>query len=94
MHFVIYCQDDPATPGAREANYPAHRAHLAAATVKLLVAGPFTEVNSDRKIGSMLVVEADSIEDVRAFAQRDPFFVNSVWNNVQIHPYVKSTDSR
>ncbi|SOE87578.1 Uncharacterized conserved protein YciI, contains a putative active-site phosphohistidine [Burkholderia sp. YR290] len=94
MHFVIYCQDDPATPGARDAGYPAHRAHLAAATVKLLVAGPFTEVNSNRKIGSMLVVEADNIEDVRAFAQRDPFFVNRVWNNVQIHPYVKSTDNR
>ncbi|MDR5804746.1 YciI family protein [Caballeronia sp. LZ001] len=94
MHFVIYCQDDPATPNAREENYPAHRAHLAAATVKLLVAGPYTEVNSDKKIGSMLVVEADSIEAVRDFAQRDPFFVNRVWNNVQIHPYIKSTDNR
>lgn len=94
MNFVIYCTDDPATPNAREEHYPAHRAHLAAATVKLMVAGPFTEVAGERKIGSMLVVEANSIEDVRAFAQRDPFYVHRVWNSVQIHPYVKSTDNR
>ena len=94
MHFVIYCQDDPETPGARDTHYPEHRLHLAAATVKLLVAGPFTEVNSENKIGSMLVVEGNNIEEVKAFVERDPFFVNRVWKDVQIHPYVKLTDNR
>lgn len=94
MNFVIYCTDDPATPNAREDHYAQHRAHLASATVKLLVAGPYTEATSERKIGSMLLVEAENLEQVRAFAERDPFYVNRVWNDVRIHPFVKSTDNR
>jgi uncharacterized protein len=94
MHYVVYCQDDPETPEARDAHYPAHRLYLAAATVKLLLAGPFTEVRRDRKIGSMLVVEASDIEEVRAFVERDPFYINHVWKDVHIHPYIKSTDNR
>ncbi|WP_322050639.1 YciI family protein [Paraburkholderia bannensis] len=94
MHYVIYCMDDPSTPNARDQHYAEHRAHLAAATVKLLVCGPLTAVSSEKRVGSMLLVEADDISDVKAFAERDPFYVNRVWNDVQIHPFVKSTDNR
>ena len=94
MNFVIYCMDDPATPNARAQHAAEHRVHLASATVKLLVAGRMTEVEGDRIIGSMLYVEADDISEVRAFAQRDPYFINRVWKDVQIHPYVKSIDNR
>jgi uncharacterized protein len=94
MHFVIYCLDDPSTPDAREAHYPEHRAHLASAPLKLLVAGPLTDVIGDKKIGSMLLVEAATIKEVNAFAESDPFFKNKVWKEVSIHPFVKSTENR
>ncbi|GAB3628371.1 hypothetical protein PTE30175_01797 [Pandoraea terrae] len=94
MHFVIYCLDNPATPTARDEHYPEHRAHLASAPLKLLVAGPLTEVAGEKRIGSMLLVEAENIAEAKAFAERDPFFVRRVWKDVQIHPFVKSTDNR
>ena len=94
MYFVVYCHDDSATPNAREAHYPAHRVHLEAATLRLVLAGPFTDVSGDKKIGSLLVVEANSIEEVKAFTEKDPFHINRVWKDVQIHPYIKSTDNR
>ncbi|WP_261540150.1 YciI family protein [Burkholderia multivorans] len=94
MHYVIYCLDNPETPNARDAHYPEHRAHLAAPTVTLLVAGPLTDASGERRIGSMLLVEAAGLEEVRLFAERDPFYVHGVWKDVQIHPFVKATDNR
>jgi uncharacterized protein len=94
MHFVIYCMDDPETPNASDAHLPEHRVHLASAPVKLLVAGPLTAVEGQKRIGSMLLVEGNNISEVRAFVERDPYFVHRVWKDVQIHPFVKSTDNR
>lgn len=88
MKFLVYCVDDPSTPNAREENYPQHRSHLGAAQVKILVAGPYTEKESDRKIGSMLLIEAATYAEVSGFVHRDPFYVAKVWSEVRIHPYI------
>ncbi|CAB3810780.1 YciI family protein [Paraburkholderia fynbosensis] len=94
MQFLIYCVDDPATPNARDQHYPEHRSHLTASPLKVLVAGPYTEEATDRRIGSMLVVEAPGIAQARAFAESDPFFVNRVWREIHINPFVKNIDNR
>ncbi|MFP3606849.1 YciI family protein [Paraburkholderia sp. SIMBA_053] len=94
MLTVIYCVDDPATPDAREAHYAEHRSHLKEAPLKILVAGPYTEEGSDRKIGSMLLVESETLDEARKYAHNDPFFVNKVWKEVRIHAFIKNIDRR
>jgi len=90
MHFVIYCLDDPARPHARDQHYAAHRAYLSSAPVLIVVAGPFLDVDGERRIGSMLVVDASDLEEAQAFAAGDPFHVNKVWKDVAVHPFIKA----
>lgn len=94
MLAIIYCIDDPATPDARETHYPEHRTHLKEAPLRILVGGPYTEDGSDRKIGSMLLVECETLDEARRFAHKDPFFAHKVWEEVRIHPFLKNIDRR
>ena len=94
MLYVIYCKDNPSTPTRRDELYDAHRAYLRSAPIKILIAGPYTSVDSDKKIGSVLVVEAETIEHAHEFQRNDPFALNGVWNEVSVNPYMKSIDQR
>ncbi|NTB94889.1 YciI family protein [Agrobacterium tumefaciens] len=95
MHIAIYCIDNPATPNLRETFYDEHRAYLREQeTVKILIAGPLLAENSENKIGSLLVVEADEVDVAKKFSANDPFSVNQVWREVSLHPYVKAIDNR
>lgn len=90
MHFVIYCLDDLATPHARELHYPAHRAYLSSAPLSVIAAGPLTDARGERRIGSMLLVEAHDLQEALAFGHGDPFFINKVWKDVNVHPFFKA----
>lgn len=94
MLYVIYCKDNPSTPTKREEFYDAHRAYLKSASIKILMAGPYTSADGDKKIGSMLVVEAETLKQVEEFQQSDPFALNGVWNEVSVNPYLKAIDQR
>ena len=94
MLYVIYCRDNPSTPTRRDEFYDAHRAYLKNASIKIVIAGPYTTAGNDKKIGSMLVVEAETLEQVEEFQRSDPFALNGVWNEVNVNPYLKSIDQR
>ena len=95
MHIVIYCIDNPATPGHRQRFYEEHLRYLGEQdTVRLLIAGPLLKEDSEKKIGSLLVVEAVGLSAAKEFSANDPFAIHGVWRDVQIHRYLKSTDNR
>jgi uncharacterized protein YciI len=94
MLYVIYCKDNPSTPTKRDEFYDAHRSYLKSAPIKILIAGPYTSTDNSNKIGSMLVVEADTLEQAQEFQRNDPFAKNGVWNEVSVNPYLKSIDQR
>ncbi|MBD8613409.1 YciI family protein [Pseudomonas putida] len=94
MLYVIYCKDNPATPTLRDEFYDAHRAYLKNASIQILVAGPYTSTDSEKKIGSMLVVEAETLEQAEDFQKNDPFALNKVWREVNVNPYIKAIDQR
>lgn len=89
-YYAIYCIDNPATPDARNQHYPKHREYLASAPLKIMTAGPLTDESGEKRIGSLLLVEAQSLKEARDFAEGDPFHVNQVWKQVSIHPYIKA----
>ncbi|MDP4003969.1 YciI family protein [Methylobacterium sp. NEAU K] len=93
MHFVIHCLDT-ADPSIRQTHYPAHRAYLAAAPLKILIAGPLLDEAGEAPIGSLLVIEAETMEAARAFASGDPFAVNGAWDSIRIYPFTKSVENR
>ena len=49
---------------------------------KLIMAGPFTD-----KTGSLIVIEADSLEEAEAFAKNDPYFLHGIFIKVDVKPF-------
>ncbi|GMT48534.1 MAG: hypothetical protein IEMM0008_0073 [bacterium] len=49
---------------------------------KLLLAGPFTDVS-----GSLIIIDAPSLEEARKFAMNDPFYLNGVYTSVDVKPF-------
>ncbi len=51
---------------------------------KLLLAGPFTDTS-----GSLIIIEADSMDEAREFAENDPFYLNGVYTSIDVKPFKK-----
>jgi uncharacterized protein YciI len=49
---------------------------------KIVLAGPFTDGS-----GSLIVVDADSREEVWAMVARDPYVIHGVFNRVEVLPF-------
>ncbi|WP_024302923.1 YciI family protein [Pseudogulbenkiania sp. MAI-1] len=94
MLFVIHCLDHQGAYPRRLEHYDAHRAYVAGAPLKVMQAGPLLDATGNTRIGSLLIVEADSLQDVQAFSEGDPFRRLDVWATVQIHAYVVAVGNR
>ncbi|MDH5564402.1 MAG: YciI family protein [Nitrospirota bacterium] len=86
MKFVILGKDGPEGTAKRPLFREAHLQRLDqwAQQGKIILAGPLTD-----KTGSLIVVEAESLEEVQAFAQNDPYMIHGVFQEVTIHPFMQ-----
>ncbi len=86
MKFVILGKDGPDGTVKRPLYRDAHLQRLAqwAEQGKVILAGPLTD-----KTGSLIVVEADSLEEVQAFAKEDPYMIHGVFQEVTVHPFMQ-----
>ena len=85
MHFAFICQDKPGALQIRLDTRPDHLAYLNAlnADGKLGFAGPF--VGEDGKpTGSLVVVEAETIEAARQIAGNDPYAKAGLFASVEV----------
>jgi uncharacterized protein YciI len=84
--FVMIGHDAPDSKDKRPLHRPAHLAHLRplAEAGRVPLAGPFTDGS-----GSMIVLEADSLEAAWAIVSRDPFVVNGIYNRVELKPFLR-----
>ncbi len=94
MHYVVHCLDHDGAVGTRLANYEAHKAYLAAATVRTVISGPLLADDNETMIGSCFVLEADSLAAVEDFNRNDPFNKVGLWKTVSIRPFLKRVDNR
>ncbi len=86
MKFVILGKDGPDGTVKRPIYRKAHLERLQqwANQGKVILAGPLTDTT-----GSLIVVEADSLEEVQRFADTDPYMVHGVFQEVAIHPFMQ-----
>lgn len=92
MFFVIHATDKKDALPQRAKYYRAHRAHLDEADrqgVTVLMAGPLVADDGESPVGSLFVLEAKDRAAVDAFTRSDPYHVNRVWENVDIHYFNK-----
>ena len=81
--YCIHAIDGPEGAEIRPRLIGAHLAHVEAHIDRYFVAGPLKNVGG-QTIGSMLVVEAASEDDARAFLDQDPYAGAGLWSQIHI----------
>jgi len=87
MLFAFICTDKPESLPIRKEKRPEHLAYLTSLGETLKFAGPFTAEDGETMNGSLVVVEAESLEAARAIADGDPFARAGVFATVEIRPW-------
>jgi uncharacterized protein len=84
-HFAMIGKDGPRGLELRPIHRPAHLAELAplAESGRLLFAGPLRD-DSGKPYGSVVIFEAGSLEEAKAFVERDPYVVHGVFASVEV----------
>lgn len=86
MKFVILGFDGPDGQAKRKIYRPAHLAHMEPLdrAGRVVLAGPLTD-----HTGSLIVIEAGSLEEAQKLAQEDPYMIHGVFERVEVHPFAQ-----
>ena len=94
MWYAVISEDFEGTLDKRLAARPEHVARLTALRDegRVLIAGPHPAVDSPDPgpagfTGSLVVVEFDSLEDAKAWADEDPYISAGVYSKVSVKPF-------
>jgi uncharacterized protein len=90
MYFVVFASDKPGHECVRTQTRPAHRRYLrnpGAHRVVIRFGGPTLTTDGQRMNGTLLVVEAQRIEDVLAFVDADPYARAELFESVVVRPW-------
>jgi uncharacterized protein len=88
MLYAVICTDKPNSLVLRQAVRPEHVAYLESLGGTLVLAGPFLEPVNETMNGSLIVVEAPSLEAAGKIAASDPFAKAGLFASVEIRPWV------
>ncbi|MGH3917537.1 MAG: YciI family protein [Pseudonocardiaceae bacterium] len=93
MLWVVHCLDESGATQRRIAARPAHSARLRAGHLKPVLYGPLVAPDGETVIGSLIIVEADTQEEVTQFYADDPFATQGVWREIRVYGLVLSQNS-
>ena len=88
MLFALLCTDKLDGLPIRLERRPEHVAYLKSLGDTLAFAGPFLKEDGKTMCGSLVVVEAASLEAARAIAASDPFAKAGLFETVEIRPWL------
>lgn len=91
MQFVVFATDKQGMIGLRECTRPQHRIYLrnpGGHDVRVLLAGPTLERIGTQMNGTLLVIEAASVEAVSRFVAEDPYAKAGLFEHVEIRPWI------
>jgi uncharacterized protein YciI len=86
VQFALVAYDRPNSVARRAEIRPEHLKHLDSLGDALLLAGPFLNDNGEG-VGSIVVIQAGSLEEARAMFNRDPFVVEGLFDTIAIKPW-------
>ena len=88
MLYALICTDKPNSLAIRRAKRPEHVAYLKSLGDTLKLAGPFTEVDGETMNGSLVVIEAASLQAAKEIGAGDPYAKAGLFASVKIHPWI------
>ena len=88
MLYALICTDKPGALATRKENRPQHLAYLKGLGETLVFAGPFTEPDGQTMNGSLIVIEAPSLDAAQKISAADPFSKLGIFATVDIRPWL------
>ena len=84
MKYVILGFDGPDAQAKRKIHRAAHLANLESLNFvgRVILAGPFTDQS-----GSLIVIEADCLEEAQRIVQEDPYTIHGIFQRVEVHSF-------
>jgi uncharacterized protein YciI len=86
MLFALVAHDRPNAVARRMELRPDHLKHLEALGDALVLAGPFLAENGDM-VGSIVVIEAETLDTAKQSFARDPFMTGDLFDSITIKPW-------
>ncbi len=86
MRFVMIGHDGPRGAELRKQLRPSHLERLEKldAEKRLILAGPFAD-----KTGSLILFEAESLEEAISWAKADPYVSGGVFSQYEVKPFIQ-----
>jgi uncharacterized protein len=85
--FVIRALDKPDSLSLRMSTRAAHLDHARSIDEALFAAGPLLDAIGENPIGSLIIVDMATREDVADFAAKDPYATAGLFASVEITPW-------
>lgn len=87
MRYVLICEDKPDSLELRLANREDHLAFIGTQGDRVHLAGPMLSDDGEGMVGSLFIIDADSIDEVQAMNADDPYTLAGLFARVTIRPF-------
>lgn len=88
MLYALICTDkQPGGLAIRKETRPAHLEYIASLGAKVKIAGPLLTDDGETPTGSLIIVEADNIDEAKQLADGDPYAKAGVFETVEIRAW-------
>lgn len=89
-YYAVFATDKPDMRDVRERVRPVHRTYLRKAAqhgVLVRLGGPTLAPQCDAMNGTLLIVEAEGIDEVMQFVSNDPYMQAGLFERVEVRPW-------
>lgn len=87
MLYACICKDKPNSSETRQQTRETHLEHLRNHAGAIVSAGPLLGNDGSTPVGSLLIVEADSLEAARAMMEADPYAKAGLFERIDVYPW-------
>lgn len=87
MLFIVYLEDIADNMRIREPLLKEHMAHVSKHITAIKLAGPFMRENGTAPAGGLLLVEAESKQQVLDMVNEDPYNKAGLWRDIRVHAF-------
>jgi uncharacterized protein YciI len=92
MLYAMIAKDAPGMGDKRLAVRPVHLQHLESLGQQLKLAGALLDAEGKPE-GSLVVIEAETLEAATAIVQADPFVAEGVFGSIEVKPWRVAIDN-
>lgn len=87
MYVIATCMDAPETGEKRAETRPDHLAFLESLGERVKLGGPIMDTAGETPIGSVVILEVESLAEAEALLADDPYRMAGVFETVEIKPW-------